>query len=134
VALIDRKDPDHQRVANAVRAEQGALVIPAPVTAEADYLIGKRVGRAAARTFLVDLALGRMAVDCLSRSDYSVLLALADQYADLNVGLTDLSVVVLAARYETRRILTLDDRHFRTLRPLQGGSFVLLPADQGVDS
>jgi hypothetical protein len=27
------------------------------------------------------------------------------------------------------RLLTFDERHFRTIRPLQGGSFTLLPAD-----
>jgi uncharacterized protein len=37
--------------------------------------------------------------------------------------------VILAGRFETRRILTFDERHFRALRPLDGGSFTLLPAD-----
>jgi len=45
------------------------------------------------------------------------------------MGLADLSVIVLAARYRTRRILTFDERDFRRVRPLDGDSFVLLPAD-----
>ena len=37
---------------------------------------------------------------------------------------------VLAERYGTRDILTLDERHFRALRPLTGaGHFRLLPTD-----
>jgi uncharacterized protein len=36
---------------------------------------------------------------------------------------------VLAARWETRRILTLDQRAFRAVTPLQGGAFIVLPAD-----
>jgi uncharacterized protein len=51
------------------------------------------------------------------------------QYRDLRLGLADASLLVLAARYETRRILTLDDRAFRTVKPLQGGAFAVLPAD-----
>lgn len=47
----------------------------------------------------------------------------------LGIGLADASIVALAARYETNRILTLDERHFRTLRPLRGRSFRLLPQD-----
>jgi len=48
----------------------------------------------------------------------------------MDVGLADLSVVVLAERWSTRRLLTFDDRHFRTLRPLGGGLFTLLPVDE----
>jgi uncharacterized protein len=53
------------------------------------------------------------------------------KYADLKIGLADASVVVLAARHLTSRVLTLDTRHFRAVEPLQGGSFTLLPADRG---
>ena len=52
-----------------------------------------------------------------------------ERYHDLRIGLTDASLVVLAARYETDRILTLEERHFRELRTLDGRSLVLLPAD-----
>jgi hypothetical protein len=45
--------------------------------------------------------------------------------------LADCAAVVLARRFRTRRLLTFDDRHFRTVGPLQGGSFELLPADAG---
>jgi len=54
---------------------------------------------------------------------------LDERYDDLAVGLADLSVVVLAGRFGTRRVLTFDERDFRTLTPLTGGSFMLLPAD-----
>lgn len=37
--------------------------------------------------------------------------------------------MVLAERYKTRRLLSFDERHSRTVAPLQGGSFELLPAD-----
>jgi hypothetical protein len=32
-------------------------------------------------------------------------------------------------RYETRRLFNFDERHFRAVAPLQGGSFSLPPAD-----
>lgn len=42
----------------------------------------------------------------------------------------DASIVVLAERYGTHDILTLDERHFRALRPITGRrTFRLLPAD-----
>jgi len=51
-------------------------------------------------------------------------------YSDLGPGLSDLSIVVLADRLETTRIATFDERPFRALRPLSGGSFTLLPLDR----
>jgi predicted nucleic acid-binding protein len=51
------------------------------------------------------------------------------KYHDLKIGLADASIVVLAARYMTTRVLTLDLRHFRAMEPLQGGSFTILPTD-----
>ncbi|PYQ58058.1 MAG: VapC toxin family PIN domain ribonuclease, partial [Acidobacteria bacterium] len=49
-------------------------------------------------------------------------------YHDLNIGLADASIVVLAKRYDTRDVLTLDERHFRTLR-FRRRAFRILPAD-----
>jgi predicted nucleic acid-binding protein len=46
-------------------------------------------------------------------------------------AVADASMVVLAQRYSTRTIATFDDRHFRSVAPLSGGAFELLPADAG---
>ncbi|HEX7289612.1 MAG TPA: hypothetical protein VF250_00680 [Conexibacter sp.] len=40
------------------------------------------------------------------------------------------AAIVLAHRHETTRMLTFDERHFRTVAPLAGGAFTLLPADR----
>jgi predicted nucleic acid-binding protein len=56
-------------------------------------------------------------------------LELEERYADLDLGLVDCAIVVIAGRPRTHRLLTFDERHFRSVRPLDGGSFVLPPAD-----
>jgi predicted nucleic acid-binding protein len=56
-------------------------------------------------------------------------LVVLDRFADLEIGLADASIVVLAERYRTRDVLTLDERHFRPLRTLDGHPFRLIPAD-----
>lgn len=109
--------------------ETGPLIIPAPVTAEVDYLLHTRGGPGAARRFLEDLAAERFRVESLTTDEHALALTLNDRYAALNLGLADLSVVVLAYRYRTLRLLTFDERDFRPLTPLQGGAFMLLPAD-----
>ena len=131
VALADRRDPLRAAVRDVLVTEPGKLIIPAPVTAEVDYLLGRRIGRAARLAFLNDLASGRFVVQCLELDEYSTVAELEGRYADLDLGLADAAVVVLAARFDTRRLLTFDNRHFRAVRPLQGGAFELLPATGG---
>lgn len=130
IVFADRRDPRYERVQRIMLTEPGPLVIPAQITAEADYLIGRRVGSQARLRFLDDLAAGRFEVDCLSVADYAQIATLERQYADLELGLADLAVVMTAARRRCTRILTFDERHFRPLRPLYGDAFTLLPADE----
>lgn len=127
VALADRRDPLRQAVKEVLEAERGALVIAAPVTAEADYLLGTRIGRPARLAFLDDLAAGRFVVECLEPGEYANAARLERDYEDLDLGLADCATILLAARLRTRRVLTFDERHFRVVRPLQGGAFELLP-------
>lgn len=129
VAVADRRDSMRPRIEALLRDEPGELLIPAPVTAEVDYLLGRRLGRVARLAFLDDLAAGRFTVTGLEADDYGVVADLERRYEDLDVGLADLSVVVVAHRYGTRRLLTFDERHFRALRPMGGGRFLLYPAD-----
>jgi predicted nucleic acid-binding protein len=128
VALADRNDPRRSAVLESIRGESGDLVVPAPTTAEVDYLLGERYGRPARRAFLRDLAEGRYTVVCLEREDYATIQSLDDRYADLELGLADCAIVLLAHRFDTTRIVSFDERHFRTVTPLQGGAFTILPA------
>jgi predicted nucleic acid-binding protein len=125
VALADRRDPLRHAVREVLEAERGGLVIAAPVTAEADYLLGQRIGQPARLAFLEDLAAGRFTVECLEPEEYTEVARLERTYSDL--GLADCATMLLAARLRTRRVLTFDDHHFRAVRPLQGGAFELLP-------
>jgi uncharacterized protein len=129
VALADAKEPQLEALLRIRDEEEGRLVLPAPVAAEVDYLLGVRFGEAARRAFLSDLAAQRYDVAYLEADDYRAVSELDIRYSDLGLGLADCSIAVLAERYETRRLLSFDERHFRAVAPLQGGSFELLPAD-----
>lgn len=129
VALADRDEPHRDAILQVLRSERGALMIAAPTTAEIDYLLGQRLGSAARRAFRADLAASRFAVATLERSDYPTILDLDARYADMDLGLADCALIVLAARHRTTRILTFDERHFRAVKPLHGTAFTLLPAD-----
>jgi hypothetical protein len=130
VALADKDEPQRDRLLELLRQEPGELVLPAQVAAEVDYMVGARLGQTARRAFLEDLAARRYEVACLAPGDYATVASLDARYADLELGLSDCAVIVLAARFDTVRLLTFDERDFRPVEPLQGGAFQLLPADR----
>ena len=129
VALADSADRLHEAVKSTLVSEPGSLVIPAPVTAEVDYLLGVRHGPTARRRFLADLAGGRFTVGCLEGEDHATVAEIDLHYADLGLGLADCSLIVLAHRYATDRLLSFDERHLRAVAPIGGGAFTILPAD-----
>ncbi len=129
LAALDRSDPDHEACAKALLTHAGPLVMSPLVLAELDHLLRNRLGEGAARTVAEDVSQGAYQLAALDAADIAECLALDRKYSDLGLGLTDASLVVLARRLGTKQLLTLDERHFRAVRPLQGGAFVLLPAD-----
>lgn len=129
VALADPDEPHRESILATLRDEPGDLVMPAPTTAEVDYLLGQRFGQAARRALLNDLAHGRFKIACLEREDYNTIIDLDARYADLGLGLADCALVALAERHRTTRILSFDERHFRAVTPLDGEAFTILPAD-----
>jgi predicted nucleic acid-binding protein len=129
VALADPDEPRREQILEILAGESGSLVIPAPTTAEIDYLLGQRFGRAARRAFLTDLAAGRFSVGGLDVDDYTTIAGLESRYESFDLGLADCALVVLADRHRTDRILSFDERHFRTVTQLGGEPFTILPAD-----
>lgn len=129
-AQADASDPGHGAVRAVLEREREALVTSELAVAEADYLILDRLGPAAERAFLEDLAEGTYLVECLDRQGLRAAMAVIERHRDLRPGLADASLVVVAQRHATRRLLTFDERAFRVIAPLQGGAFTILPADE----
>lgn len=103
------------------------LIVSPFVIAELDYLVEARAGVRAELQMLADIASGAYELPVLSAADLIACAGVIDKYADQRVGVTDASLVVLAERYQTRRICTLDHRHFGVMRGTDGTPFELLP-------
>lgn len=129
-AQADADDPQHEEIVALLEAETGPLLTSQVAVAEADYLILDRLGVDTELAFLDDLAAGTFTVDCLDRKDLGSARDVARRYRDIELGLADASLVVLAARHRTTRIATFDERAFRAIAPLWGDAFRLLPADK----
>lgn len=119
-AYYDRTDRWHQRAAGLIRREPRALVVPAPVIPEVDHLLGRRLGAAARRVFYRGLAEGGYYVAELPRDDYARVVAIDEQFADLELGFVDAAVVAIAEGLGLRRIATCDRRHFEPLAAALG--------------
>jgi hypothetical protein len=128
-AQADADEPRHAAVAAVLRQEREALVTSELAVAEADYLILERLGVDVELAFIDDLAAGTFQVECLTRDELRSARRLVERHRDLRIGLADASLVLLADRYRSTRILTFDERAFRTLAPAAGGAFTILPAD-----
>ena len=127
-AQVDRGEPAHDPVRDVLRSDAGPFVTSELAVAQADHVVLTRFGVGVELALVRDL-IEVFDVQCLDRDELRTARDLIARYRDLEIGLADASLVVLARRYGTRRILTLDERDFRAVRPLQGGAFTLLPAD-----
>jgi uncharacterized protein len=127
LAYFNRREPTHAAVAEVVNGSADALVVSPYVLAELDYLIATRIGVEAELAALQELASGAYELAAFTADDVRAAGAVVDRYRDQAVGLADASIVVLAERHATRRVLTLDRRHFGVMRPLTGGRFSILP-------
>jgi uncharacterized protein len=132
LAVFDESYDEHSAIARVLAKDEDLFVVSPMVVAEADYMLASRLGPRAARRFATDIADEAYDLAEWASSDHAAALAvIAEQGDDSDyLGIADTSNVILADRYRTTTILTLDQRHFRRLRPLWGAShFTLLPYD-----
>jgi predicted nucleic acid-binding protein len=129
LSAIDASQRQHARCVAAIGGAKEALLLSPFVLAELDYLLSVRVGAAAQRMLLGEVARGAYVLESFSAMDVATALDVMVRYGDLGIGLADASIVVLAARHRVNDVLTLDERHFRALRTLDRKRFRILPAD-----
>lgn len=130
LAAVDARQEDHRAAREALELAAGPLLISPFVLAELDYMVMTRVGHKQEVALLNEVERGAYRLEPFSADDMARAAEVIERYASFaDLGLADASNVVLAGRHNTRDILTLDERHFRTLSGPQGMAFRLLPAD-----
>jgi predicted nucleic acid-binding protein len=127
LAFFDTDEPDHAAVTAVLDAATEPLVVSPYVVAELDYLVASRLGVSAELAVLRELAAGAWDLAAFGGEDLVQAHAVVERCADQSIGLADASIVILAARYQTRTVVTLDRRHFGVVRPVDGGAFTILP-------
>jgi uncharacterized protein len=130
VAFMNAGDDHHDAVTAWLDAADDDLATTPLIVAEVDHLISTRGGPAALTALRADLLAGAYLVDWWPAA-IATTVTVAERYAGSALGLADASLVALAERLDTIIIATLDERHFRAVRPLTTETaFRLLPADR----
>lgn len=110
-ALINRTDPDHERIKDTLFADPGPYLVPAGILAEISYLVERRLGNRVLEGLIEDLSDGALSFEC-GEEDLPRIRELVTRYSDMALGFSDASVVACAERASKGRVLTLDRRHF----------------------
>ncbi len=127
VAFMNRRDEDHERVVEWIDKVGEDLFTTPLIVAEIDHLVSRAGGPDAGLAFYEDLSSGAYLVEWWPEAVAETVTAAREHQ---EIGLADASLLTLAARLGTTRVATLDERHFRNVRPLTGeAAFTLLPAD-----
>lgn len=115
-ALLDRGDAWHARAVAASEAIKEKWITTWPVLTEATHLIVRYLGVEPATALMQDVADGDIALWDIAPESCRRTPALMRRYADLPMDLADASLVLLAEFLGHGRILTTDERDFRTYR------------------
>jgi hypothetical protein len=115
-ALLDKDDAWHVRAVAASEGLKEKWITTWPVLTEATHLVVRWLGVEPATALMEDVADGDIALWDIAPESRRRVPALMQRYADLPMDLADASLVLLADFLEQGRILTTDERDFRTYR------------------
>ncbi|MFN0084801.1 MAG: type II toxin-antitoxin system VapC family toxin [Blastocatellia bacterium] len=126
-ATLNRTEPRHSITLDIIRRIRGEIYLPVPAITETAYLLKRDLGGEAAAAFITSLATTSLILESPGLTDYQRAAELMRQYADADLDFVDAVIVAISERLEITRILTLDLRDFRLIRPCHCEAFELFP-------
>ena len=127
LAIVDRRDPDHDLcVAAAEALPPGRLITTWPCFTEAMYFAHRSGGHAMQAQLWRSLMVGRLALHEPNADEVRRMLELMATYRDLPTDLADASIVAAAEALGLRKVFTLDS-DFRIYRLSDGSALDVVP-------
>src|SRR5262245_22283694 len=105
LAAIDGSQRRHAACAGILTRVKPPFILSPFVLAELDYLLATEVGGHAESALLQEVSRGAYRLEPFSAADVGSAREIIEKYRDLEIGLADASLVVLAHRHRTRDIL-----------------------------
>ena len=127
-AAADRRDASYERCSALLAETAERLALPAPTLPELDYLFRHRGVPEGTVRVLSDIRRGGLLLLDPTLDDLQRASQILQDYADLDVGFVDATVLAMVERLDEPKLATLDHRHFTALRPRHIEALELLPA------
>lgn len=127
VAFLNQNDIRHRDVSQVVHGIREPIIFPIPAITETAYLLARDAGQEVATNFIATIAQTDLILECPEPADYQRAAEFMRQYADANLDFVDSLIAAIAERLNITRILTLDQRDFRLIRPNHCEAFEILP-------
>lgn len=128
VAAASPDDRHHEVCQRFLREPGDSLAASTLVIAEVGYLLKRAPNPPRPEiAFLRLFGVGRVQALSPEPGDFDRMAELVGQYANLDLGAADASIVALAERLGINRIATVDRRDFAVVRPKHVPAFELLP-------
>ena len=116
VALVDKRDAWHKRAVSAFGKLDEELITTWPVVTETAHLLLSRLSQHVAARFIEGLAADEFTVFDLLPEHVVRIAKLMRKYVDLPMDVADASLIVLAEHLDHGRILSTDQRDFKTYK------------------
>ena len=115
-ALANPKDKFHQRAMCVSKSLTEDPITTWPVITETCHIVQRELGTSAASHFIKMLQDNEIEIFTIETKHLPLIQRLIQKYADLPMDLADASLVILAEELGHGRILSTDQRDFKTYR------------------
>jgi len=112
LAVLDADDDLHPACVQALSAESEPI-LPDMVLPELAYMVLRGLGYDVLVSFLGAVLRGELKLERVTENDLRRTAEILRQYADSRIDFVDCAIAAMAERLNIRRILTVDQRHFR---------------------
>ena len=130
LAALDESQRYHRECSEVLEKAAQPFLLSPFVLAELDYLLARHIGQEAQMSLLGEVARNAYQLEPFNAADVAGARKIVEKYADLEIGLADASIGLLAERHQINEVLTLDLRHFRSMRIGGRRRFKVLPFDR----
>lgn len=127
-ATLDRNDVNHLNVIKVLpNLQNDNIYLPIVVLVEVAYLLQGRLGHHQMRQFISTLENSPLEFEPITKADTKRIFELLEEYSDNQLDFVDASITAIAERLNIQRILTVDQRDFRIIRPNHCDYFEIIP-------
>ncbi len=117
IGLMDKKYKKHENLKTIFTKKDNLYILPSTAIGEICYMLNSRFGNKIELIFLEEIIKTGFQLELLKDMDIVRIIEILKKYDTLNIGYVDASIVAIAERLKTNKILTLDRKHFEIIIP-----------------